>query len=112
MNPYKAAILQALIFLSVGFWGYAANNFAAHTAMVPLGAGILFLALSQRLKNPDRIMLLVVMLISLALFIALMIPFRRNAGQSDFWGMFRIAIEMTACALAFIVYLRRLKQTP
>jgi hypothetical protein len=110
MNPRQAALINSIVLLIVGFWGYAANNFATHTAIVPLGAGLFMLVLSWFLNKENKTLLLFMMLFTLTLFIAFMVPFRRNAEQSDYMGMLRLGIEMIACAMAFIVYLRSLKQ--
>lgn len=111
MKPQLAARINSIVLLIVGFWGYAANNFATHTAIVPLGAGLLILIASGFLRDENKILLLVMLVFTLVLFIAFMVPFRRNAEQSDYLGMLRLGIEMIACAMAFIVYLRSLKQS-
>ena len=110
MKSEQAAFINSIILILVGFWAYVANDFKIHTLIVPLGAGLLFLILSKFLKNENRGLILFMMSITLVLFIAFMVPFKRNAEQSDYMGMLRIAIEMFACALAFIVYLRQLIQ--
>jgi uncharacterized membrane protein (UPF0136 family) len=109
MTSQQVAFINSIVLLIVGFWGYAANNFAMHTAIVPIGSGILFLILSKFLKTPAKGLLMLMMTLALALVIAFTVPFLRNVEQGDFAGMFRLVVEMAACAFAFIMYLRNLK---
>jgi hypothetical protein len=110
MKSNQAALMNSIVLLVVGAWGFVANHFMVHTAIVPLGAGLLFLVLSKFLSNGQKGLLILMMVLSLSLFIAFMVPFKRNAEQGDVFGMLRLGIEMIACAIAFIVYLRNLKQ--
>ncbi len=110
MSSQQAAILNSIVLLLVGFWGYAANDFAVHTAIVPIGSGILFLILSQFLKYQNKLFLLFMMAVTLILSIAFVVPFQRNLEQGDYLGMLRLGLEIAACILAFIVYLRNLIQ--
>jgi hypothetical protein len=95
MKSQHAAYINSFVLIVIGFWGYAANNFATHTAIIPLSAGILFLGMALLLKKEKKILL-----------IFIIFPLLRNARQSDIWGMIRISIEMLASAMALIVYLR------
>ncbi len=108
MTSQHAALMNSIILLLIGFWGYAANDFATHTAVVPIGAGILFLILSKYLKNAGKGLLIFTMVLALVLIVAFTVPLQRNVEQGDVTGMFRLAFEMAACAFAFIVYLRNL----
>jgi uncharacterized membrane protein (UPF0136 family) len=110
MKSQQAAFINSIVLIVVGFWGYVANHFLMHTLIVPLGAGILFMILSKFLKNENKGLIQFMMIITLALFFAFIVPFQRNMEQADLMGMLRLAIEMAACAFAFIVYLRHLIQ--
>ncbi len=106
MKSQHAAYINSFVLIVIGFWGYAANNFATHTAIIPLSAGILFLGMALLLKKEKKILLIFISTITFILLIAFIFPLLRNARQSDIWGMIRISIEMLASAMALIVYLR------
>lgn len=110
MKSQQAAFINSIVLILVGFWGYVANHYMMHTIIVPLIAGIVFMILSKFLRKESKGLILFIMGLTLILFVAFMVPFQRNAEQGDYMGMLRLAIEMTVCALAFIVYLRRLIQ--
>jgi hydrogenase/urease accessory protein HupE len=102
--------MNAIVLLIVGLWGYIANDYALHTLIVPLAAAILFGLMGMFfLIIPGRATIILMMILSLGLFVAFIVPFRRNAEQADYMGMLRLGLEMLACAIAFIVYLRSLK---
>lgn len=110
MKSQHAALVNSIVLIIIGFWGYAANNFATHTAIIPLGSGILFMILSLLLKTENKNILLLIISLTLLLILAFSMPFLRNAKQADLWGMFRIGIEMLVSAMALIVYLRNFVQ--
>ncbi len=111
MKSQHAAQLNALFLIMIGLWGYAANDFAIHTVLVPLIAGIGFYVFSYFLKNEHKKLLLMISFLCFILILAFSVPFLRNAEQGDFWGMTRVGLEMTVTAMALIVYLRNFIQT-
>lgn len=108
MKSQKIAFINAIVLLVIGFWGYAANNYSLHTAVVPISAGILLLILSKFLKKENPGLLIFVIVLSLLLFLAFLVPFQRNMEQSDYVGMLRLTIEMLVCAFAIVVYINNL----
>ncbi|HEX5625639.1 MAG TPA: hypothetical protein VFX48_06475, partial [Saprospiraceae bacterium] len=105
----KAALWNGVIMLAIGFWGYAANQFAAHTAFVPLGFGLYLVAVSRFLKEERAGLFFFNAGITLVVMLAMTRPLLRNAEQSDGTGMLRVGLEMLACAMALIVYYRNWK---
>ena len=109
MKSNQAAIINSIILLSIGLWGYAANNFSAHTAIVPIGFGILLMVLSRYMKNENKLIHYIVFGLTLVIMVAMLRPFLRNAEQEDLNGMIRVGLEMAACAMALIIYIRNFK---
>ncbi|MBK8450786.1 MAG: hypothetical protein IPL42_12505 [Saprospiraceae bacterium] len=109
MKSTQATIINAIILLAIGFWGYAANNFSAHTAFVPMGFGLLLLVFAFYTKHENKVLAYIVFGLTLIVMFAMLRPFLRNADQGDLNGMIRVGLEMASCAMALIVYIRNFK---
>jgi hypothetical protein len=106
MQAHQANLINAIVLLVVGLWGYAANNFNSHTAIVPLGAGLLFLVLNTFLKDGNRHVAHLVVILTLVLAIALFWPLKRNMDQADTIGTLRVGIEIVSCLFALGVFIK------
>ncbi len=110
MKSQTAALINSIVLILIGIWGFIANDYAIHTLIVPLSAGIILLIFSRFLQIDKPNVLLLVSFLTFILMLAFIVPFQRNAEQSDVMGMLRIGIEMMASAMALIVYLRNFVQ--
>lgn len=103
VNPGKLCLINGSLLWVVGFWGFAANQFAMHTGMTPIIAGLVFIVLGWRmLVNPTRLVI-VSSILNVLLGIAFVWPFLRNFEQNDPWGMFRTGTEIISCLVTGIL---------
>ncbi len=106
MAYYKACLLNGIILLAIGFWGYAANHFNAHTGIIPIGFGLLLILLSKFFQQKKNGLYYVILILTTIVMLALFRPLMRNIEQSDWYGISRLSLEIASCAMAIIIYLR------
>lgn len=103
----KIVLCNGLLLLVVGFWGFAANQFAVHTGLTPLIAGSIFVIFSMLLHKENIFLLRLYIVLSLILGLAFLWPFLRNFEQNDFWGMFRTGLEILSCLVSGFLIIKR-----
>jgi len=111
MTTTKTCLLNGIILLALGFWGYAANQFAMHTGIVPIGFGAYLCLISTRHHLENKSIFYFNMGLTLSFVFAMIQPLMRNIEQADPAGICRVSLEMAACAMAVIVYIRSFKST-
>lgn len=109
MTSTKTCLLSGIILVSLGFWGYAANQFALHTGIVPIGFGAYLCLIASRHRPENKSIYYFNIGLSLSFVFAMIQPLLRNIEQADPAGICRVSLEMAACAMAVIVYIRNLK---
>lgn len=90
-------LLNGIVLLLIGCAGFIANDFVFHTGLTPILSGIVFVVLSFLLNWNRHLISKTGMILALILTLAFIWPLLRNLGQKDYWGILRIACEMTAC---------------
>lgn len=106
MKPSQINLFNSCVLLFIGMAGFYANNFNFHTAIIPIGCGLLFLILNTWLKRNNITGFYVVLILSSVLCIAFIWPLIRNIEQKDHMGIMRISLEMLSCFLATLVYVK------
>lgn len=106
MTTNKTCLLNGIILLDLGFWGYAANQFALHTGIVPIGFGAYLCLFSTKHSIENKSLFFFNTGLTLAFIFAMIRPLLRNIEQADLAGICRVSLEMAACVMAVIVYIR------
>lgn len=102
MKPYAANYLNGFILLIIGAWGYLATESASPTALIAPVSGLIFLLLGPMMKNENKVVAHVVVLLTLLLMLALIVPLTKREGIA----MVRILIMMLSCLIAMAIYIK------
>ena len=71
MNAYKAHLLNALTLMIMGAWGYYSTN--APTSLIPVFLGVVLLSFSQGVKNENKALAHVAVIVTLLGLIAIVV---------------------------------------
>lgn len=104
MKPPLANLVNSIILLTVGSWGYAASGYQYITALIAPVFGLLFLGLHHGLVRERRYAVYPIIGLTLLLLIALVRPLTRELGQQDYAGVARVALMMFSCMVASVRY--------
>ena len=103
MKPHSANLINGLILLAVGLWGYFASSQGSPTALIAPSFGLLFILLTPLMKKENKVVAHVVVLLTFLLLLSLVMPLMR---QSDTIAQVRVIIMMLSCLFAFIIYIK------
>jgi len=106
MKPHQANLINALILIGLGLWGYFTGAFSAgkyaSTALIAPTAGIILLLMNGGLKRENKAIAHVVVLLTLLLLLALFMPFSKQEGLPKM----RTGIMMFSCLVATAVFIK------
>jgi hypothetical protein len=106
MKPYQINLFNALILIALGAWGYTASASPSPTALIPVGFGILFVLLTPSLRKENKVVAHIVVLLTLVLTLALVVPLRGALNRDDFVAAVRVGVMLAGCVAALVIYIK------
>jgi len=106
MKVYVVSMLNAVVLILLGLWGYWGSQSPSPTALIPVFAGIILLSLIRGLKAGNRIIAHISVLLTFVLLIAFIKPLTGSIGRADNGAIVRIVIMMIACAVSMVYFIR------
>lgn len=106
MKPFQANLLNAIILIVMGLWGYLASDKPSPTALIPVAFGVLFALVTPPFKKENKIVAHVVVLLTFLLIIALFMPLMGAIGRDDSLGIFRVGLMIASSIFAMIIFIK------
>ncbi len=106
MKPYQINILNAVILIALGLWGYLGSTSPSPTALIPVGFGIIFALVTPSLRKDNKTVAHVVVLLTIILAIALIVPLLGAINRDDAIAVVRTGVMLAGCVAALIIYIR------
>ncbi|MEM7104328.1 MAG: hypothetical protein AAF502_14410 [Bacteroidota bacterium] len=102
MKPFTANMINGLVLLGLGLWGYLSVENASPTALIAPVSGLIFLLLTPMMKKENKVVAHIVVLLTFLLLIAFIMPLTRQEGI----GQIRVILMMASCLLALVVFVK------
>ena len=106
MKPYQSNLLNAIVLIVMGLWGYLASDSPSSTALIPVAFGALFAAVTQPFKNENKIVAHVVVLLTLLLIIALFMPLMGAINRGETLGIVRVGLMILTSSYALYTFIK------
>jgi len=106
MSPYKANVLNALILIMMGSWGYFVSSSASPTILIPVFFGSVFLALTPSLKKDNKLIAHIAAALTLIVIFALFMPLRGSIGRDDMEALFRVSCMLVSSLFAMTIFVK------
>ncbi|MBI1191892.1 MAG: hypothetical protein GC205_01770 [Bacteroidetes bacterium] len=109
MKAYQANLLNAIVLILVGLWGYLSEATAdrSPTALIPVAFGVILLAMTSGVRKENKVIAHVAVTLTLLVLVmlaAMPLPARIAAG--DQMGIFRIILMISASTHAMICFVQ------
>tara|TARA_B100000900_G_C20458302_1_gene666097 strand:- start:652 stop:993 length:342 start_codon:yes stop_codon:yes gene_type:complete len=104
MNATLANLINSFTLIIIGFWGYL--DFLSPTALIPVSIGVILLACYRGIKNQNKIISHVAVLLTLLILIALVgmrLPKSMDKGGI---GLLRVMIMIVTSTFSMIFFIR------
>lgn len=106
MKVYVASMLNAIVLITLGLIGYCGSETPSPTALIPVFAGILLLGFVKGVKDGNRVIAHLAVLVTFGLIIAFIKPLLGAIGRDDCSAIWRISAEMLSCAFSMVYFIR------
>jgi small-conductance mechanosensitive channel len=106
MKPYLINLLNALILIILGSWAYFTSENPSVTALIPVFAGGILLAVTPGFKKGNSILAHVAVTLTLLMLLGLLKPLTGAIGRADSLGIIRVLVMMASSVFAMIVFVK------
>lgn len=106
MKPYLINSVNASILIILGLLGYFGSETPSVTALIPVIAGVILLLLTKSMKNENRVVAHIVVVLTLLIFISLFKPLSGALGRNDTGAIVRVVIMLLSNIVALAVYIK------
>lgn len=106
MKPYFISFLNAIVLIILGGWAYLTSETPSVTALIPVFAGIILIALTPGFKNGNRVIAHVAVVVTFVILIGLIKPLTGAIGRADNLGITRVVVMMLTSLTAMIFFVK------
>ena len=104
MNAYKANLLNSIVLISVGLWGYFESS--SVTALIPVVFGFILILCSKGVRSQNKLIAHIAVLLTLVILLSLAgmrLPKSIDAGGLS---LLRVLLMISTSTLAMIFYVK------
>ena len=105
MKAHTASLLNAIILIGLGLWGYFGSQSPSMTALIPVIFGAIILAMNKGIKNENKVIAHVAVVLTLLILIGLIKPLSGAMDRGDTMATARVAVMIlsTLVALGYFI---------
>lgn len=103
MNAHIASLVNGIILVIIGLWGYFESSSA--TSLIPVGIGAALLLLNKGVKNSNKLIAHIAVLITLLSFANIM-PLRSALSDGRSEAVLRIIIMLSSSVYAMVFFIK------
>ena len=111
MKPHIASLVHAVALIGLGGFAYLSSESPSVTALISVVFGALLLAMNRGIKNENKVIAHVAVLLTLLITVGLVMPLRgaMNRGENgtcDFAAVSRVAVMLVLGLNAMVAFVR------
>lgn len=106
MKAHIASLINAVALISLSLWGYLSSDTPSFTALIPTSIGVVLLAFNKGVKNQNKIIAHLAVVLTLVVLIGLVKPLLGALDREDNGALIRIAIMILSTIVAMISFVK------
>lgn len=106
MKPHVANLLNALVLIVMGCWGYFGSENPSFTALIPVGFGVVLMLMHTWLKKENKVVAHIVVVLTLLILVALVKPLLGQIEKENTMGIVRVGAMILTSILAMITFVQ------
>lgn len=106
MKPYFASLINAIVLISFGLWGYFTAVDPSATAFIPVGIGAVLLILTPLFKKGNKVVAHIAVALTFIVLLGLIMPLKGSLQREDTAGLFRVLVMMATSVFAIITFVK------
>ena len=106
MKAHVVSLIHALALIGLGGYGYITSDTPSITALIPVAAGVLLLAMNNGVKKENKVIAHIAVLLTLLIVIGLVKPLTGAVSRGDTTATARVATMLVLGILAIVSFVR------
>jgi hypothetical protein len=106
LNAHKVSLINSVILILIGGFGYFQSSSPSPTALIPVLGGVLLLAMNKGVKNQNKLIAHIAVLVTLIMLLGLFMPLLGSIKRNDFQATVRVAIMLSSTFLALFFFIK------
>ena len=106
MKASLSSLLNAIILISMGLWGYFESESKAITALIPVIIGIILLLVNKGVKNENKALAHVAVLLTFLILLGLIKPLMGAFERENAYAIIRVLLMMISSLWAMVSFIK------
>ena len=106
MNASLSSLLNAIILISMGLWGYFESESKAITALIPVIIGTILLLVNKGVKNENKAFAHVAVLLTFLILFGLVKPLLGAFERENTYAVIRVLLMIISSLWAMISFIK------
>ena len=106
MKVHTVSLINSLILITMGLWGYFESDSRPITALIPVIIGIILVAINNGIKKENKIIAHIAILLTLIITIGLVKPFLGSLERANIIGTIRVSLMILSSLWAMIAFIQ------
>ena len=106
LKAHTASLIHALALIGLGGYGYLSSDTPSVTALIPVVFGVLLLAMNRGVKNENKVIAHVAVLLTLLVVVGLIKPLTGAMGREDSAAVARVAVMLALGVYAMATFVK------
>ena len=106
MKAHTTSLISSVLLIAMSAWGYLSSATPSITALIPLFFGVALIFCYPGIKNENKIIAHVAVLLTLIVLVALFMPLKGAFGRDDSMAIIRISIMLIGAAMSLTGFVR------
>tara|TARA_B100000614_G_scaffold42917_1_gene35891 strand:+ start:2528 stop:2863 length:336 start_codon:yes stop_codon:yes gene_type:complete len=103
VNAHIASFVNGIVLVTIGLWGYMESS--SPTSLIPVVIGVILLALNKGVKNQNKVVAHIAVLVTLLSFANIM-PLKGALADGRSEAVLRIIIMLSSSVYAMIFFIK------
>ena len=106
MKANTVSLINAITLVLMGLWGYFESDSKPVTALIPVFVGLILLLINKGIKNQNKVIAHIAVLMTLLIFIGLIKPLLGSIERENFFGIIRVSLMIITSFFAMVTFVK------
>ena len=106
MKAHVASLINSVVLIGFGLWGYLGSETPSKTALIPVVFGAVLLSLYKGVKKENKIVAHIAVLLTLLILGGLVKPLTAATGREDGMAIMRVSVMLITTVVALIAFIK------
>ena len=106
MKANTVSLINSIVLISMGLWGYFESESRPLTALIPVIVGVILLFINSGVKKENKIAAHVAVLLTLLIIIGLVKPLLGTLDRGNTVGILRVSAMVVSSLWAMIIFIK------